>query len=68
MERSEVMDIDLLKELYGRMKTLTPLPSIYLPEFIADNQAEVSDKVLAQLKSDLVDQSREPSEIRTDLI
>ena len=45
--------------LYEHMKTLTPLPSIYLSESIAENQAEVADNVLAGTKSELVDQVRE---------
>ena len=64
VKRPEVVDIDLQKELDERVKTLTPLPSIYLPKVTIDNQAEVADEGLARLKSDLVDQSSEPSEIR----
>ena len=36
------------------MKPLSPLPSIYLPESIAENQAGVADNVLVGAKSELV--------------
>jgi len=62
MKRSKVLDIDLQKQVYDHMKTLTPLPSIYLPEFIAANQSERADNILRGTKSELVDQVR--SQIR----
>ena len=52
------MDIDLQKHLFEHVKILTPLPSFYLPEFIADNQAVVADKWLARLSPIWLDQSR----------
>ena len=48
------MDIDLQKQLCEYMKTLTPLPSICLPEFIAEDQDEVADDVLVGTTSELV--------------
>ena len=48
----KVVDIDLRKQLYEHMKSLTP--SIYLQEFIAEDKAEVADNVLAGTKSELV--------------
>ena len=50
------MDIDLQKQLYEFMKPLTPLPSINLPESIAENQAGVADNVLVGTKFELVHQ------------
>jgi len=58
MKRSKVLDIDLQRQLCEHMETLKPLPSIYLPEFIAENQAERVDNMLAGTKSELVDQVR----------
>ena len=58
MKRSRVADIDLQKQLCEHMKRLTPRPSIYLPESIAENRAEVADKVFAGTKSELLDQVR----------
>ena len=43
------------------MKTLSPLPSIYLSGSIAENQAGDADNVLAGSTSALVDQKREPT-------
>ena len=50
------MDIDTQKQLYVNMKILSPLLSIYLPEFIDENQAGVADNVFAGTKSELVAQ------------
>ena len=55
----KVIDIDRQKQLYEHMKTLTPLPSIYLPEIITEDNADMAGKVLAGTKSELVDQVRE---------
>lgn len=38
MRRSKVLDIQLQDQLYDHLKKLTPLPSIYFPDFIAANQ------------------------------
>ena len=48
------MDIDLQNQLRELMKTLTPLPSICLTEFIAEGQVEVADDVLVGTESELV--------------
>ena len=53
-ERTQFVDIDRQKQLCVRMKTLTPLPSTCLPEFIAEGQAEVADDVFVGTKSEPV--------------
>merc|ERR1712176_1027653 len=58
MKRSKVLDINLQQKVYDYMQTFTPLPSIYLPEFIAANQSERADNVLKGTKAELVDQVR----------
>merc|ERR1712176_1599513 len=58
MKRSKVLDINLQQKVYDYMQTLTPLPGIYLPEFIAANQSERADNVLKGTKQELVDQVR----------
>mmetsp|Transcript_36308 Transcript_36308/g.66811 ORF Transcript_36308/g.66811 Transcript_36308/m.66811 type:complete len:508 (-) Transcript_36308:94-1617(-) len=63
MKRSRVLDIDLQHKVYDYMQGLTPLPGIYLPEFIAANQSERADNVLSGTKQELLEQVRE--QIRT---
>jgi len=46
MERSKVLDWGLQEQLRPHMKHMTPLPSIYYPDFIAANQTERADNVL----------------------
>jgi len=43
MERAQVLDIDLQKQLHPMMKGLVPLPSIYTEGFIAPNQEDRAD-------------------------
>merc|ERR1711988_176164 len=58
MKRSKVLDINLQQKVYDYMQTLTPLPGIYLPEFIAANQSERADNVLKGTKQELVEKVR----------
>merc|ERR1712050_579892 len=58
MKRSKVLDINLQQKVYDYMQTFTPLPGIYLPEFIAAKQSERADNVLKGTKQELVDQVR----------
>merc|ERR1712217_373760 len=58
MKRSKVLDINLQQKVYDYMQTLTPLPGIYLPEFIAANQSDRADNVLKGTKQELVEQVR----------
>merc|ERR1719486_303767 len=46
MNRAKVLDFGLQEKLKPLMKDMTPLPSIYYPDFIAANQAERADNVL----------------------
>jgi len=46
MKRSKVLDVTLQQQLRPHMEGLTPLPSIYYPDFIAANQEERADNVL----------------------
>lgn len=45
MKRSQVLDVTLQKQLYPYIEGITPLPSIYYPDFIALNQKERADNV-----------------------
>merc|ERR1712157_400856 len=53
---------NLQQKVYDYMQALTPLPAIFLPEFIAANQSERADNVLKGTKQELVEQVR--SQIR----
>lgn len=46
MKRAQVFDVDLQRKLAPLMKGITPLPSIYYPDFIAANQEDRADNVL----------------------
>jgi myo-inositol-1-phosphate synthase len=46
MERAQVLDYDLQRQISDTMKTFEPLPSIYYPDFIAANQNERADNLL----------------------
>ena len=43
----QVLDYDLQRQLVKHMQSLTPLPSIYDKSFIAANQADRADNLIA---------------------
>ncbi|PVV03629.1 hypothetical protein BB560_001881 [Smittium megazygosporum] len=58
MTRAEVFPYDLQRQLFDMMQEYKPLPSIYYPDFIAANQGERADNVLAGSKQENLDQIR----------
>ncbi|KAG1702404.1 Inositol-3-phosphate synthase 1-A [Nymphon striatum] len=58
MERAQVLDIDLQKQLRPHMKTLKPRPSIYYQDFIALNQKDRVDNVIKGRKWEQVEKIR----------
>eukprot|EP00667_Euglena_gracilis_P006387 EG_transcript_6431 len=52
MRRAQVFDVSLQEQLYPHMKDLHPLPSMYYPDFIAANQEDRADNVLAGKRAD----------------
>eukprot|EP00741_Cyanophora_paradoxa_P025697 tig00000388_g24798.t1 len=46
MHRAAVLDYDLQRQLDPLMRPMKPLPSIYIPDFIAANQSDRADNVL----------------------
>eukprot|EP00128_Syssomonas_multiformis_P005855 Colp12_sorted_trinity150504_noHs@18625 len=46
MERAEVFEYDLIRQLHPHMAKLKPLPGIYYPDFIAANQSDRADNIL----------------------
>jgi len=46
MKRARVLDVTLQKKLEPYMRDLTPLPSIYYPDFIAGNQSNRANNLI----------------------
>jgi myo-inositol-1-phosphate synthase len=59
MERAQVLDYDLQRQLVPYMKAITPLPSIYYPDFIAANQADRANNVIPGSKKDQLEKIRQ---------
>lgn len=47
MKRAQVLDYNLIEQLYPEMSKMVPLPSIYQEDFIAANQKDRADNVIA---------------------
>lgn len=58
MQRGEVLEYDLQRQLKPYMETLKPLPSIYYPDFIAANQEDRADNVLKGTKQQHLEKIR----------
>ena len=58
MERAQVLDYDLQRQLRPYLEDMKPRPSVYYPDFIAANQSDRADNVLSGNKQDHVDQIR----------
>eukprot|EP01062_Namystynia_karyoxenos_P045867 TRINITY_DN3417_c0_g1_i11.p2 TRINITY_DN3417_c0_g1~~TRINITY_DN3417_c0_g1_i11.p2 ORF type:complete len:538 (+),score=276.99 TRINITY_DN3417_c0_g1_i11:85-1614(+) len=58
MERAGVLEYDLQRQLVPYLKDITPLPSIYHPDFIAANQKDRADNVLEGTKQEQLEQIR----------
>ncbi|CAI5732551.1 unnamed protein product [Hyaloperonospora brassicae] len=58
MKRAQVLDFDLQRQLVPYLESMSPLPSIYYPDFIAANQADRADNVLPGSKQDHLDAVR----------
>ncbi|ANB10961.1 inositol-3-phosphate synthase INO1 [Sugiyamaella lignohabitans] len=46
MQRAQVLDYDLQRQLVKHLEQIVPLPSIYYPDFIAANQSERADNLI----------------------
>ena len=58
MERSQVLDYDLQRQLVPYMKDIVPMPAPYYSDFIAENQAARADNILEGTKQEHVDKIR----------
>lgn len=59
MERAQVLDVDLQRQLRPMMEEFKPLPSVYYPDFIAANQEDRADNVISGSKMEHVEKIRE---------
>jgi len=59
MERAQVLDWDLQRQLIPYMKGIKPLPAIYLPDFIAANQKDRADNLIQGTKQEMVEKLRQ---------
>lgn len=59
MQRAQVLDWDLQRQLIPYMKDIKPLPSIYIPDFIAANQKDRADNLLTGTKQEMVEKLRQ---------
>ena len=58
MERAQVLDFELQKQLVPLMRDLTPLPGIYDASFIAANQAGRADNLISGTKAEQLEAIR----------
>jgi len=58
MERAQVLEYDLQRQLKPYMKDIKPLPSVYYPDFIAANQSDRANNVISGRKKDHVEHIR----------
>jgi len=59
MERAQVLDWDLQRQLIPFMKDIKPLPSVYVPDFIAANQKDRADNLLTGSKWEVTERIRQ---------
>lgn len=58
MERAQVFDFELQKQLVPYMQSMTPLPGIYDPSFIAANQADRANNLIKGSKREQIEAVR----------
>lgn len=58
MERAQVLDYDLQRQLKSHMKDIVPLPSIYNNDFVAANQASRANNIIPGTKEEQLNQVR----------
>lgn len=58
MERAQVLDWNLQKQLRPFLASMKPRPSIYCADFIAANQSDRADNVLTGTKQSMLEQIR----------
>lgn len=59
MERAQVLDFDLQRQLMPFMKDMKPMPAIFAPDFIAANQEDRANNVLTGTKQEQLEKVRQ---------
>jgi myo-inositol-1-phosphate synthase len=59
MKRAAVLDVDLQRKVYDKLRTIKPLPGIYDPQFIAANQEERADNLIKGTKTEQIEKIRQ---------
>ncbi|KAI8820173.1 uncharacterized protein EV422DRAFT_81595 [Fimicolochytrium jonesii] len=59
MERAQVLEYDLQRQVRDELEGLKPLPSIYYPDYIAANQSDRADNVLPGTKQQHLEKIRQ---------
>lgn len=59
MERAQVLDFDLQRQLVPFMKDMKPLPAIFVADFIAANQEDRANNILTGTKQEQMDKVRQ---------
>jgi len=59
MERAQVFEVDLQRQLVPYLKNIVPMPSIYYPDFIAANQGARANNVLPGTKQEHLEKIRQ---------
>lgn len=69
MKRAKVLDVDLQRQLVLDMAKITPLPSVYYPDFIAMNQKDRADNIFNEKNGepDLGRKWEDVEKIRADI-
>jgi len=58
MERAQVLEWDLQRQLIPHMKDMKPLPAIYIPDFIAANQKERANNLITGTAQEMMEHIR----------
>jgi len=58
MERAQVLEWDLQRQLIPYMKDMKPLPAIYIPDFIAANQKDRADNLIQGTAQEMMEHIR----------
>lgn len=58
MERAQVLDYDLQRQLIPYMKEIKPLPAIYIPDFIAANQKDRANNTISGTHMEMIEKIR----------
>jgi len=58
MKRAQVLEYDLQRQLVPYMEKIVPLPSVYVPDFIAANQRDRADNLIEGTKHEQIEKLR----------